>query len=395
MRRAHLNGDRAVPHLNSQLLARLHLLRSGNYRLIALAAHNGVATRNSKQGAERVQAQGLTAQAFRAQGEQVADARVQHLGQVIKLLAALVEDVLRAGALQVIGGAFKPFFQPLQFLIQNGGEYLLLLVQLGLQIGDIGNGLCRRCGGRGGAIIGHEVGNGKIGFVADAADDGDAGTGDGSRHDLFVKGPEFFYRAAAACHDNDIGLAMLIQAVNGSDNSGRGLTSLHQCGGKDHLHERVTGAQDTQHIAQGRAIGGSDKANYGWLFGNGTLTLRLEQTFGGEASLQLLEAQEERAFADQLNAFDVELQFAVAFIEGDGAVGSNGHAVAQLWRGRTLAGELKKYAGQFRLCILQSEITVAGGIGAAAGDFALHPDIVQKVICLQQFFQIARKDRDA
>src|SRR5437667_8485385 len=52
--------------------------------------------------------------------------------------------------------------------------------------------------GSGGANVRDEVGDGEIGFVADAGDDGNFRIEDGAGDDLFVEGPEILDGAAAA-----------------------------------------------------------------------------------------------------------------------------------------------------------------------------------------------------
>ena len=56
-------------------------------------------------------------------------------------------------------------------------------------------------GGRGrggGANVGDEIGDGEIGFVADARDYWNHGLRDGARDRFFVESPEIFERASAA-----------------------------------------------------------------------------------------------------------------------------------------------------------------------------------------------------
>ena len=56
-----------------------------------------------------------------------------------------------------------------------------------------------RCGGgRGGAQVGGKIGKGDVGFVADAADDGDAALRDGADEVGMVEAPQVFEAAAAA-----------------------------------------------------------------------------------------------------------------------------------------------------------------------------------------------------
>ena len=74
-------------------------------------------------------------------------------------------------------------------------------------ISPVGGDDLRGFGGRVGVVIGDEIADGAIHFVADAGDDGDAGSGDGAGDDFFVEGPEVFQRPPAAGEEDDVEIA--------------------------------------------------------------------------------------------------------------------------------------------------------------------------------------------
>ena len=59
-------------------------------------------------------------------------------------------------------------------------------------------------GGRGGAEVGGEVGDGEVGFVADGGDNGKFAGDDGAGNTLGVEGGEVFEGAAAAGEDDEV-----------------------------------------------------------------------------------------------------------------------------------------------------------------------------------------------
>ncbi len=70
-------------------------------------------------------------------------------------------------------------------------------------------------GRRGGAHVGGEIGDGEIGLVADAGDDGNGAGGNGARDGFFVESPEVFERAAAAREDENVGKLLAVEIFDG------------------------------------------------------------------------------------------------------------------------------------------------------------------------------------
>jgi hypothetical protein len=117
---------------------------------------------------------------------------LQAAGQPVELLAALVEKLLDLAA----QGALR------------GGE-------TSEQGGLLGGGQFGGSGGRRRPLIGGEVGDGEVGFVADTADHRQRTGADRPRHGLVVERPEVFHAAAAATDDQHFAVAALAGTANG------------------------------------------------------------------------------------------------------------------------------------------------------------------------------------
>ena len=127
---------------------------------------------------------------------------------------------------------------------------------------------------------------------------------------------------------------------------------------------------------------------------NGRRRLRdgLEQAFGGELALALLQQRHQRAGSGGLQIVDDDLVFRRAGIGGEPAAGDHLHALfgseAQLRHGGAPDHRLDA-----RAVVLQREIGVAGGMRPAiAGNLAAHPDVAELV--LDRAFERAGDFRD-
>ena len=88
-------------------------------------------------------------------------------------------------------------------------------------------------GGRGGAQVGHEVGNGEISLVAHGADHWQRAAVDGPRHTLLIEGLQILKRAAAPAHDQHVQPQLCGPAIgsgDGPDDGGRRLGTLYRHG---------------------------------------------------------------------------------------------------------------------------------------------------------------------
>jgi len=155
-----------------------------------------------------------------------------------------------------------------------------------------------------------EVGNGEIGFVADAGDDGNFRIENGAGDNLFVEGPEIFdgnHRPRARIRTST---SFLIEKSQRTDNFFGGTFSLHAHGENGEMHVVKTATQNAERPSRtaaplGEVISPMRLGRSGSVF-----CVRVEETFGFETFFELIERKLERADAERVHAFDVNLIFA-------------------------------------------------------------------------------------
>ena len=171
-------------------------------------------------------------------------------------------------------------------------------------------------GGRGRrAQVGREVGDGEIGFMADAGNHGKAAGADGARHDFLVERPEILDAAAAAAQDDGIAVARGGQLQGGGDPVGSAF-ALHRRRVKIDPDMRRPAAQRGQHVAQRGGLQAGDDGQRSRVFGQRALDSGGEQSFGFQLRLEADEALEEIALAGAAYRLDVELELAARLVEG-------------------------------------------------------------------------------
>jgi hypothetical protein len=108
--------------------------------------------------------------------------------------------------------------------------------------------------------------------------------------------------------------------------------------------------------------------------GQRTLSRCIEEAFGEETGFKLLERELEGAGAPGLHGFGDELKLASGLVHGDTSADEDGKTVR--W---TEAQELSLAAEEddrkLGVCVLESEVDVSRGSGAAVGDLAFDPEI--------------------
>src|SRR5260370_1218844 len=143
-----------------------------------------------------------------------------HLIGAVALLAEKIERAAEARARGKLVDAARQFQHAVTDQPGEGfAEFGDMLIEFTARLDDkLGGGGWRRS-----ADVGDEVGDGEIGFVADAGDDGNFGGGDGARHRFFVEGPQVFHGARTArdrfeiLHVNLIFAALLVDADGAAD----------------------------------------------------------------------------------------------------------------------------------------------------------------------------------
>ncbi len=144
----------------------------------------------------------------------------------------------------------------------------------------------------------------------------------------------------------------------------------------------MAAGDDVQKVADDGAGGRGDDADGAGKGGQRALAVGVEEAFGLEARLELLEGQLQRAGADRLHGLGHQLHLAALLVDADPAANQHVQAVfgAEAEQHRLAAEEND---GKLGVGVLEGEVDVAGGRGAEVGDFALDPDVA--VLLLDEF----------
>lgn len=111
------------------------------------------------------------------------------------------------------------------------------------------------------ADIGDKIGDGEIGFVADAGDYGDHALSDSARDGFFVESPEIFERAAAASENQHIDGLFAIEKLESADDFESGAVALHADWIQGEVHVVEAAAQDADYVADCGTRGRSDETD--------------------------------------------------------------------------------------------------------------------------------------
>ena len=135
-----------------------------------------------------------------------------------------------------------------------------LLDEMALVFGDVPLEFLARAdhdfrggGRRGRANVGDKIGDGEIGLVAHAGDNGNLRVGNRPRDDFFVEGPQIFERAAAARHDHHVGKFRAIEIAQRRGDFLRRAFALHFHGIELHVDIGEAALQHAQNVANGGA----------------------------------------------------------------------------------------------------------------------------------------------
>ncbi len=269
------------------------------------------------------------------------------------------------GAVQPLRGQIKALLDAARQMGLDGIERIEML--LPLRRCELSRG--RRCGR---AQVGHQIGEGDVGFVSDAADHRQLGRCNRQYQTLVVEGPEVFQRATAAHEKQRIHFIALVGDLQRAHQRGRRVGALHQARIHDHAHMRRTAFQRRQHVMQGRTGRRSDNAQVQrkarqWLLACG---IEVAERFKPRLHAQELFVQ--RAGAGLAHAFDDELQLAARLVHR--------HASTQLHQlpitraevqqaGRT-AEHRATHRRRLPLGILEIEVAMPAGRAREAADLA-------------------------
>ena len=161
-----------------------------------------------------------------------------------------------------------------------------------------------------------------------------------------------------------------VEVADAGGDAGRALLALHDGGVDEEVEAGVAAADDVDDVADGGAVGRSDDAD-ALREGGERCAQTVEEAFGAEAVAELLEGELEGSGAARTHGFGDELELAAGFVYGDAAADFDGEAVFRL-EGQELRAAAEEHDRKLRVAVLEGEVDVAGGCGAAVGDLALY-----------------------
>jgi hypothetical protein len=212
-----------------------------------------------------------------------------------------------------------------------GGEVLEFVEQFA-RIG--GEDFSGGAGSRG-SEVGGEIANGKIDFVSHGTHDGDRAGCNGSGDGFLIEFPEVFQAAAATSHHNHIeggqaGGRRIAKQADGFGDLGSGTFSLNSHGTDDDFDASLTAVKDIQEILNGCACGRSHHADAAWELRQWAFFRGVEQAFGIKSALEFLKLGLQCADSAFLDAADDDLVVSAWFVNGEGTLKLNLHAVGEV-----------------------------------------------------------------
>ncbi len=303
--------------------------------------------------------------------------------QIIQALLAVAEDAVGAAAFEGAFGGVNFLAGALEFYAEKAlGAVVEVSNFLAAGAGAFGDQLGGGAGGSG-AEVGDEIANGKIDFVADGADDGEAGVEDGAGDFFFVEGPEVFEAAAAAGDEDEVEGVLRVgggPVVEGADGAGDflgGSSSLDAAGGEEDFEGGLAAFDDVEDVAQGGAVEAGHNAKAGGAAGERALAGGGEEAFGIEALFEGFKGGLEFALALEFDGGDAELVLAARLVNGHLAFEDDGLAVAQVGAVERAGVGFEEDALDLGVEVFEGEVGVAGSLEAEVGDFAADPSVAE------------------
>ncbi len=233
-------------------------------------------------------------------------------------------------------------------------------------------------GGSGGgrrAQVGDEVGDGEVGLVPNRRDDREFGCRDGAGEGFVVEACEVLDRPATPGNENQVRLlGMLVKESDAGCDGARALGALHQRGIDQQVKPSVAAADDFDDVVQNGTGGRGHDADATGEGGQRALAGGIEEAFSFELVAELFKRKLESARASRLDGFCDQLKLAARFIDRDASADEDGEAILRP-EAEELGLAAKKDDRKLGVAVLQGEVNVAGGRGAAVGDFAGDPEV--------------------
>ena len=227
--------------------------------------------------------------------------------------------------------------------------------------------------------VGHEVCNRHVRFVSDRRNGGHGAPGNRPRRDFLVERPEIFNRAAPASDDDHVDARNLADGRHRAGDIERGAFALHAGRTNHDVRVRVAAPQHLDDVAHGRALERRHEADLPRQHGQPALAPLVEQSFGSQTLLQLVERQLQCAEPFGLETLADELVFALRVVNADPSARDDAHAVVRLEAQRAHVGP-EHHAANLRAAILEREIQVARVPETAVRQFALDPHVRESLL---------------
>src|SRR5205085_2980890 len=224
------------------------------------------------------------ARLFEARAKAESEARGHFIG-ALALLAKQLERTAEARSRREFVNPAADYQDAVAHLFRESAAQLSnVLVEFAPSLHDeFGSG--GRCGS---AHIGDEVGDGEIGFVADARDNRNLRIEDGSGDDFFIKDPQIFERAAAANEHQHVDELFGIEELQRLDDFLGGAFALHAHGKNGEMDIGKASPEDAHDVAHGGSARRSDEADAAGEKRQGLLARGIEEAFVFEALFQLI-----------------------------------------------------------------------------------------------------------
>src|ERR1051325_1648658 len=165
------------------------------------------------------------------------------------------------------------------------------------------------------AQIGDEIRDREVALVPDAGDGRNRARGDRSGHDLLVERPEVLERASAAADQHDVVQVPVRQMAQRRGDLARRVRALHAHRVDLQMQPFEAAADDVENVADGRALRAGDDGDARRQHRDGLLALGIEEPLLGQAALQLLEGELERAQPGGLGGDGIELELALLLVD--------------------------------------------------------------------------------
>ena len=136
----------------------------------------------------------------------------------------------------------------------------------------------------------------------------------------------------------------------------------------------MAAADDFDDVVENRATGRGDDTYAARKGGELALAFSFEEAFGLQLVAELLVGELECACAARFERVGDELELAARLVDGDAAAGQDREAILRA-KAKKLGLAAKEDNGELGFAILEREVDVAGGRGAAVGDLALNPEV--------------------